>query len=436
MEYFKSFSQQDIIDLIQSTQKKLYLCLPAIHEEIDTAITYLDYSSSHEGKEIEIHILVDMDANTFRQGYGDFRSVEDLWKGGFDVRTLPDNRISFIISDEVGYYLFIESRSMIPADKATINAIRIDAVSQVRLKKYFFGSANNKDFENELTNAIIAESILLKKVDELVDQNQAHVKGITQADIEIVSKDLSANPPLHPDYKRLVEFYANKFQYIRLRFEGSNLQHRKIELPAKALPIADTELKERLETKLNLFDKKDYEEVFAPLQSLKNEIDQIREKYLTKVKSREESLLNKLEKQSFEKEIDKLKKGIIDIQKKLLVGVSKLINQTKTNLLKELTQFLKENPRTLFPEHPHLWENDLDYIQSSAESKATEIIYRIKWPEAHVLVSDFKLEAHYSDITFEDLKNEEFIKELKACGLIDAEDENQLAEFSKGIETR
>jgi hypothetical protein len=436
MEYFKSFSQQNIIDLIHSTQKKLYLCLPAIHEELNTAITYLDYSNSHDGKGIEIHILVDLDANTFRQGYGDFRSVEDLWRGVFNVKTLPDNRISFIISDEVGYYLFIESRSMIPAEKATINAIRIDSVSQVRLKKYFFGSVNKKDFENELTNAIIEESILLKKIDELVDQNQAHVKEITQADIEIVSKDLSANPPLHPDYKRLVEFYSNKFQYVRLRFEGSNLQHRKIELPAKALPIADTDLKERLETKLNLFEKKDYEVVFAPLQSLKNEIEEIREKYLTKIKSREESLLNKLEKQSFEKEIDKLKKGIIEIQKKLLVGVAKLINQTKANLLKELTQFLKENPRTLFPQHPHLWENDLDYLQSSAESKASEIIYRIKWPEAHVLISDFKMEAQYSEITFEDLKNKEFIKELKACGLIDTEDENQLAEFGKGIGTK
>jgi len=436
MEYFKSFSQQDIVELIKSTKKTLYLSLPAIHDEVDTAITYLSYMTSCDDEEAKIHLIVDFDAKTFRQGYGDYQSVENLWKGGFDIRTLQDNRISFIISDEVGYYLFTESRSMIPADKATINAIRIDPVSQVRLKTYFFSAGNQKTFEDELTNAIIEESILLSQAKTLVDQNIAPVQEISEDEIKIVSKDLLDNPPLKPDFQRIVDFYANKFQYLRLKFEGSNIQHRKIELPAKALPIADAALKERLETKLNLFDKKDYEEVFTPLHVLKSKIEAIRENFLTKVKSREESLLNKLQKQSFEKELDSLQSDIAAIQNQLLSGIAKLINQTKINLLKELTEFLKENPKTLFPEHPHLWETDLGYIQSSAESKALEIIYRIKWPEAHFLISEFKLEAQYSDITFEDLKNKQFIEELKACGLIDSEDESQLAEFGKGIETR
>lgn len=435
MEYFKSFSQENITELILSTKGELYLCLPAIHSEVESALGYLVHSNSFDGKEIEIHLLVDFDANTFRQGYGDFGAVERLWRGNFDVRTLPNNRISFIISDEVGYYLFIESRSMIPADKATINAIRIDPVSQVRLKKYFFSAGDLKAFEDELTNAIIEESILLNQAKTLLDQNVAPANIISEEEIEEVSEDLSANPPLNPDYKRLVEFYSNKFQYVRLKFEGSNLQHRKIELPAKALPISDAALKERLETKLNLFDKKDYEEVFAPLQILKSKIEGIRENFLTKVKSREESLLNKLQKQSFEKALTSLQSEIVTIQNQLLGGIAKLINQTKTNLLKELTDFLKENPKTLFPDHPHLWENDADYIQTSAEAKAMEIIYRIRWPEAHVLLSDFKLEAQYSDITFEDLKNKQFIAELKSCGLIDEEDESQLAEFGKGIGT-
>jgi hypothetical protein len=436
MEYFKSFSQQDLIDLIKSATKTLYLSLPAIHDEVHTAITYLSYSSSLNQKEVEIHILIDFDAKTFRQGYGDYQSVENLWRGEFDIITLRDNRISFIISDQVGYYLFLESRSMIPADKATINAIRIDPVSQVRLKKYFFRSANNKDFEDDLTNAIIEESILLKHVKELVDQNSAPVQEISEAEIEKVSKDLYADPPLHPDYKRLVEFYANKFQYVRLKFDGSNLQHRKIELPAKALPIADAALKERLETKLNLFDKKEYESVFSPLQNLKVEIESLRKEYLTKVKSREESLLNKLHKQDFEKGLKTLSTKIVNVQKELLSGIAKLINQTKGNLLTELKDFLKENPKTLFPSHPHLWQDNAEYIGESAKAKAEEIIFKIRWPEAHLLVSEFKLEVQYSDITFEDLKNKQFIEELKACGLIDEKDENQLAEFSKGIETK
>lgn len=436
MEYFKSFSQADIIELIQSTKRELFLCLPAIHSEVETAIGYLANSSNFDGKKIEIHILVDFDANTFRQGYGDFEAVERLWRGEFDVRTLPSNRISFIISDEVGYYLFMESRSMIPADKATINAIRIDPVSQVRLKRYFFSSEDQKAFEDELTNAIIEESILLNQAKTLVDQNIAPVSRISEEEIEEISEDLSANPPLNPDYKRLVEFYSNKFQYVRLKFEGSNLQHRKIELPAKALPIVDAALRERLETKLNLFDKKKYKSVFSPLEKFKEDIEALRKKYLKKVKSREESILNKLNKQIFNSDLNTLVQRITQVQKDLLMGTTNLINQTKENLLIELVNFLKENPKALFPDYPNLWQNNAEYVEELAKVKAKEIIFKIRWPEAHLLVSEFKLEAQYSDITIEDLKNKQFIAELKDCGLIKDEDVSQLAEFGKGIETR
>lgn len=436
MDYFKSFSIKDVVKLISSTKKELFLCMPSIHPEIEVALGELDFKRSFEVGNLDIHLLIDFDSQTFRQGYGDFNSVKDLWKGEFDIKSLPNNRISFIISDEVGYFLFLESRSMIPADKATINAVRIDPVSQVRLKKYFFSAGNQKAFEDELTNAIIEESILLNQAKVLVNQNTAPVSEITEEEVNNVSKDLLSNPPLNPDYKRIVEFYSNKFQYVKLKFEGANLQHRKIELPAKALPISDTALKERLETKLNLFDKKDYEVVFAPLQNFKNEIEGLREKHLNKVKSRDESLLNKIQKQNFEAELTTLKNKIPGLQKELLTDISNLILKTEQNLLKELTDFLKENPRALFPDHPNLWENNSDYVQSTAVKKAQEIIYRIKWPAAHLLVSELKLEAQYSDITFEDLKNRDFIDELIAGGLIDSDDENQLAEFSKGIETR
>lgn len=112
MEYFKSLTITDLADLITSAKKNVYLCLPSIHEEIQNAITFLDYSSSDDDNEVNIQLLIDFDAQTFRQGYGEFDSVEDLWDGGFGVRQLKNNRISFIISDNIGYYLFT-----LPTDK-------------------------------------------------------------------------------------------------------------------------------------------------------------------------------------------------------------------------------------------------------------------------------------------------------------------------------
>lgn len=436
MEYFKSLTQQSLVDLISSTTEHLFLCLPSIHKELADAITYLDYSASFDNREVRIHLLVDFDAQTFRQGYGDYKSLEDLIKGNFEVRTLKDNRISFIISDEIGYYLFIESRSLIPADKETINAVRIDPVSIVRLKKFFFSDAIEMDFEDELTNAIIEESKQLGEAKELLNQQIANVEELPEEKVTAVGEELKKNPPLNPDFKRIVELYSNKFQYVKLKFEGANLQHRKIEIPAKALPISDASLKKRLETKLNLFDPTKAATDFSSLHELKEKILDIRMNYLTKVKSREESLLNKQRKSEFEEAVNALKNTIDETKNKTLTQISAQISSTKEQLLVDLAEFLEANPKALFPDHPNLWQNNLEYIRSAAKTKSEEIIYRIKWPVAHTLVDDFKLEVQFSDITFEDLKNEQFIVELKDCGLINSTDEHQLAEFSKGIETK
>lgn len=433
MEYFKSLTQAEIEQIILSTKESLYICMPAIHEELESAITYLDYSNDNSKTEIKIYILIDFDSQTFRQGYGNFKSVEDLINGGFDVKCLKDNRISFIISDNIGYYLFIESRSLIPADKKTINAVKIDPVSIVRLKKFFFTETENSDFQDDLVNAIIEESKQLKNTNELLSEQIASVTEISDIEIESVSEVLKKNPPIHPDFKRIVEFYSNKFQYVRVKFEGANLQYRKIEIPSKALPIMDATLKDKLETKLNLFEKSDEENCFKPLIDFKTKLTEIRDAYLTKVKSRDESLLDKLKKSAFEEQIENLKKEINGVKNDIIGNIAEQINQTKIRLLADLIDFFVANPKSLFPNHPNLWESNQNYIQQSAKSKAEEVIYRIKWPEAHLLVDDFKLSVQYSDITYEDLKSQEFVNELKDCNLIDESDENRLAEFGKGV---
>lgn len=433
MEYFKSLTQAEIEQIILSTKESLYICMPAIHEELESAITYLDYSNDNSKTEIKIHILIDFDSQTFRQGYGNFKSVEDLINGGFDVKCLKDNRISFIISDNIGYYLFIESRSLIPADKKTINAVKIDPVSIVRLKKFFFTETENSDFQDDLVNAIIEESKQLKNTNELLSEQIASVTEISNIEIESVSEVLKKNPPIHPDFKRIVEFYSNKFQYVKVKFEGANLQYRKIEIPSKALPIMDATLKDKLETKLNLFEKSDEENCFKPLIDFKTKLTEIRDAYLTKVKSRDESLLDKLKKSAFEEQIENLKKEINRVKNDIIGNIAEQINQTKIRLLADLIDFFIANPKSLFPNHPNLWESNQNYIRQSAKSKAEEVIYRIKWPEAHLLVDDFKLSVQYSDITYEDLKSQEFVNELKDFNLIDESDENRLAEFGKGV---
>ena len=431
MEYFKSLTQNDLASLIQSTERELFVSLPLFHREIADAIMSILRDNE---KKIGIHIMVDFDAQTFRQGYGEIKSFKQLIKEGIEIKTLKDNRISFIIVDDKGYYLFIESRSLIPADKDTINAVRVDPVSIVRLKQFFFGKSIKMNYQDELANAIIDEGLLLKEAKEM-ENLLAPVAAISPKEIQTVYNDLKSNPPLNPDYKRIVEFYSNKFQYVKLKFNGSNLQHRKIELPPRVLPVADTELKKRLETKLNLFDQDFINETFSSIQELKEQLGEIREKYLTKVKSREESLLDKKRKSAFNQAVNDQRAKIDTVKTKCLVNIGKQIKLTSERLIDNLADFLAENPKALFPKHKNLWENNEEYIKDASKEEAKSIVTKIKWPKAHDLLDELSIDLQYSDITYEDLKNKTFIKELHEWGLIDDADEKQLASFGKGVKT-
>ena len=424
MDYFKKINTRSLTEMIKSAKENLYLCLPSLHPEISKAISELNSMQNMHNEKVKIYILIDFDANTFRQGYGDFKSTESLLKKHDGIKSLKDNRISFIICDNIGYYLFIESRTMIPADKETINAVRIEPVSIFRLKNYFFPGIDKTDRE-ECTQILFPE--------EIVPEIPATIAVISDSEIEKVRVNWKKTPPLDPDYKRIVEFYSNKFQYVKFKFEGANLQYKKIDIPAQALPIMDATLIANLETRLNLFNKKDDQEVFEYLNDFKAKIEEIRKTYLNKVKSREENLLDKNKKREFESEVENLTSQINNVQSKTINGIAKQINESKDRLLDDLVEFFIANPKALFPEHPNLWENNNEYIEKAAKSAANTIIYKIKWPQAHLLVDGFKLIHQYSDITFEDLKSNEFVAGLIECGLINEAEKDKIAKFGKGI---
>lgn len=432
MTYFQSLTESNLIELVNSAKSRLYICLPSIHKELADAITEKS-KPSVDGKKLKINILIDFDANTFRQGYGNSEAVQKLLEHKIDVKSFSDNRISFFISDEVGYYLFIESRSLIPADKATINAIGIDPVSLVRLKKYFFSGEDDLDYEDELSNAIIQESKQLADPKNLINLQKADVQNLNEEKVREVVEDLKQNPPLNPDYKRIVDIYSTKFQYVKLKFEGANLKSKTILLPKNALGIGNVDLKNKIESKLKLFDPKNIGGTFEPLEEINSMLVSMREKFLTKVRYREESIIERKVKDEFLLEKLKIEKQIKAVKNVVVRNIADKISMTKGELLENLVEFYKSNPDLLFSEKSSLYQNDEKYVQDEALRMSDVIIHKINWPVAHHLLEGLKIDIKFSDITFEDLKNEQFLKELFDIGLIDLDESGQLAEFSKAI---
>ena len=146
--------------------------------------------------------------------------------------------------------------------------------------------------------------------------------------------------------------------------------------------------------------------------------------------------MDKKRKSAFNQAVNDQRAKIDIVKTKCLVNIGKQIKLTSERLIDNLADFLAENPKVLFPEHEQLWENHEEYIKDASKEEAMSIVTKIKWPKAHDLLDELSIDLQYSDITYEDLKNKTFIKELLECGLIDDADEKQLASFGKGIETK
>jgi len=342
-----------------------------------------------------------------------------------------DNRISFIISDETGYYLFIESRSLIPADKQTINAVSIDPVSMVRLKHFFFSNSEHGDFEDELTNAIIEESKQLEHSEKLLSDHKADIHEIFDEEIAEVDQNLKANPPLHPDYKRTVDFYSNKFQYAELHFEGQNFKSYSVKVPPKILPYRNKEIRDKLTTKLKLFENIAEKESFEKFEKFVAKKKAISEKYLTPLSSRKKhSILRLDQKGDFQKEVDDLKTEINRIRQKLLASMIEEMKSAKENLRKTLYDFLISNPTV------EMINMGKDNYEVMADSTSEILINKLPVPNPSKILLGWKIVTAFSDITYEDLSDKELLEELKEKELIDEADMNRITRLGKGIEIK
>ena len=427
MDYFKKINTLSLAEIIKSAKKSLYLCLPSLPPEISDAIAELNFMQNIPEETVQIHILVDFDANTFRQGYGDYESMEGLFMEGDDIKCLKDNRISFIICDNIGYYLFIESRTMIPADKETINAVRIDPISIVRLKSYFFPGIDKTDIKDELANAIIEESKTLSSPEKLIPKTPAPIAGISDEEIREVRVNLEKNPPLNPDFKRKVEFYKNKFQYAELHYYGQRIEHYTISIPPKLLPYKNEELKNKLLTRLKLFEDINDNEDFQKFKTIEQRKNDIVEKYLTPLKCRKNrSVLKVGTKIQFVDEIKTLTQDLGKIKTTIYSAMIEELESAKTNLQSTFEAFLIENPTE------EMINMGQDNFLIMAKSISKGLVSKINVDPAK-MISKIKIDCHFADITFEDLSDTDLMNEFVEKKLIDDTDINKLAEFGQGI---
>ena len=226
-----------------------------------------------------------------------------------------------------------------------------------------------------------------------------------------------------------MEFYSNKFQYAELHFEGQNIKSIKVDIPPNILPYNSVELRNKLITKLKLFENIDDNQSYLLFEEIVRMKKSISKKYLTPLRCKKNhSILLKERKGDFNSEVNLLHEKVDSIRKEIYGTLVAEIDLSKEKLSKTLYDFLLSNPTDDMkffgaPNHPRM-----------AKSISDALVNNLKIPDIAVLLRNLKVEIQFSDITYEDLRNEELLNELKEKELINEADVHEITKFGSVVE--
>jgi len=416
-KFIEKINFQRFNHLVSSAKQHIYISLPNIHEEYANAL--LEAKSTVD----DIRVTLDISENIFRNGYGDIDAIGKLQKKGIDIYESPKNRVSFLICDDNAYFIFPESRIFVSEDIGD-NAVKMDPVTKFHLITYYFPSDENEistnteidrpvDRREAITDIVKKEAdkyadFVKETIDDMVKpEDKPNVVPLDSNNLDFVKGKLKENPPKHPDLQRQIQTYTAKIQFVELNFKGSNLHIKKVTLPQQAMPFRDEEIKKVLETKMRLFSDLTSNTNFKDFFELKNEVDEVRKKYCVPIKSRKKNVVKVSEKESFKVEIEKFQQRISDLNEIIPQSLDREILNSKKRMQEELEKFLEKNP----PDEIKNYDSDL--LKDKVKDIVSKIVSNIRYPEPQKIISTIDLSVNFYDLTFEDFKNDNFLKELK-----------------------
>ncbi|MEI6606329.1 MAG: hypothetical protein WCP35_13545 [Verrucomicrobiota bacterium] len=404
MDTFTSVDDSVLIQTIGSARQRLVFIAPGLRPPVADALA----AAMQVIPTDSIHIVLDVDAEVCRLGYGDkdFKGMGILQAAalcrGLTVNNHPGIRIGLLIADDLTLVYsptpeLIETESRQP-DKP--NAICLRSAVPPQLAS---------------ACAIGAEGFLNLEVGH---------EPVEQKKIEAVKRELAERPPKPFNVARIERVFNSMLHFVELRIEDYKLTSRSISLNAKLFGVKNAEVVSRLKNRYHLFAESDaldvkipaFDESGEPLpkqpkqkfgsRSIDDERKRIKARFIMEAGDFGLVILRK-DVADFQQELELLKIKIAAYKE----AVQGIIENRTDEIVAELLAALKETLRANPPEH---WRShflgkepsDAD-VQRLFENEIRSEVKRVK--------TDFdpRVFHAFKDVTYETFHDKGFRKLLE-----------------------
>jgi hypothetical protein len=211
MTTFDIINDARLMELVRSARQKLIYVAPGVSAAVANA---LGQRFAQAGM-IEVHVIVDVDPEVCRLGYGDLEAL-DLLKKMADAHQLflrhqPGLRVGVVICDE-----------QVIVYAPTPQLVEAGARSSDKPNAIHLGTEPLKAIES----AVGAHSS-----GRLISDAEIGQAPVIQEQIQATREDLLQAPPQKFNLARQARVFSSRIQYIHLEAKGINLAQHKLRLP-------------------------------------------------------------------------------------------------------------------------------------------------------------------------------------------------------------
>ena len=390
-----------LVDAIRKTRTKIVYVAPGISNAVAQALEerFPDLGSR------KITIIVDIDAEVYRLGYGDIEGLDRIKqlcdKHSLKFMMQPGVRIGVLITDDKTLVytptpLLIEAGSKTPEKP---NAIAIQAAANV------------------IENACACDP------DTLPNDAEIGKEVVCSKEFEAVKKDLEDAPPKPFNIARIERTFNSKIQYVELKVINYRLTKKIVSIPTDLLGLQnDREIQDRWRNTFRMFDGSSKIQVNIPYRdkngmvkrdkkgeketipydesAIERDRKNLKGNFLFEVPEYD-IVIFRSRRNAFDQEVEAFQKRLEDYQKALVKEIEKSIEETIRNLVSTLFPLVKKNPPLHYLKADDITD-DHRQLEQALEEDLRKHIKRMK----KIATPEIKLK--FKDISYETIHDPNF----------------------------
>ena len=393
--------------LIDAAKERVVFAAPGVDETISEALVAA--AERLQGPSA-VTVVLDVDPEVCRLGYGTIGGIEKLRDKGVQVRQATGLRIGLLLRDDRGW-LFAPTPLLVEHEghrDETPNAVAVEPAQAERLLDAICPTSQSPPVSShELAGDGDAAG------DNLL-RTEIGVTVVSQEQVQETQESLRENPPLKFDLARKVRVFNSFVEFAEFSFEGGSIDRRKVDLPERITRLVkDETIQNRLRTQFSLLG--DTSKIAKRSKEINRKVADIRETYLKNIGPRYGRVILRARKAAFLDEVERLRRDIEKYEREIRDQLMTELGSSRGKLVKELVPNIRKSP-------PRELQGQIQGDKPTKEEAEAYLALELDrvFPTAADLVEDMRLDVQFKGVTYETLQSEDFQNAVrKALPLVD-----------------